>query len=158
MCTSGFRNLRATNLPGPAKYPAMESPLSTWDVFHGDRLELERGLSAAAIREALARGDLRDDDLVRPAGTTVAWARLAELSEVLDSTPTPSDQPASPPTPFPTHAAATDVDTHHRLARRLRDSGGRLRGKPGAVNRVAVAHSGTVHSETRFGRDLSRNQ
>ena len=105
MCTSGFRNLRATNLPGPAKYPAMESPLSTWDVFHGDRLELERGLSAAAIREALARGDLRDDDLVRPAGTTVAWARLAELSEVLDSTPTPSDQPASPPTPFPTHAA-----------------------------------------------------
>ncbi len=59
----------------------------------------------SAIREALARGDLRDDDLVRPAGTTVAWARLAELSEVLDSTPTPSDQPASPPTPFPTHAA-----------------------------------------------------
>ena len=61
-----------------------EGPLASWDVFHGDRLELERGLSTAAIREALARGELRDDDLVRPAGTTVAWARLAEIPELLE--------------------------------------------------------------------------
>jgi biopolymer transport protein ExbD len=83
----------------------MESPLSTWDVFHGDRLELERGLSAAAIREALARGDLRDDDLIRPAGTTVAWARLAELPELLESAQPASDQPASPPAPVPAEPA-----------------------------------------------------
>jgi biopolymer transport protein ExbD len=80
----------------------MESPLSHWDVFHGDRLELERGLSAAAILEALARGDLRDDDLVRPAGTTVTWARLAELPELLESGLPVSDQPASPVVPVQT--------------------------------------------------------
>jgi biopolymer transport protein ExbD len=80
----------------------MESPLSTWDVFHGDRLELERGLSAAAIQEALARGDLRDDDLVRPAGTTVAWARLAELPELLQHAPPRSEEPALPAASVPT--------------------------------------------------------
>ena len=58
--------------------------MASWDVFHADRLELERGLSTAAIREALARGELRDDDLVRPAGTTVAWARLADMPELLE--------------------------------------------------------------------------
>jgi biopolymer transport protein ExbD len=78
----------------------MENPLSNWDVFHGDRLELERGLSAAAILEALARGDLRDDDLVRPAGTTVAWARLAESPELLESAHPGSDQPPVPPGPI----------------------------------------------------------
>jgi biopolymer transport protein ExbD len=88
----------------------MESPLSNWDVFHGDRLELERGLSAAAIHEALARGDLRDDDLVRPAGTTVAWVRLAELSELLESAPPSPDQPASQPAPIqPTPAQSNSA-------------------------------------------------
>jgi biopolymer transport protein ExbD len=67
--------------------------LTNWDVFHGDRLELERGLSTAAVRDALARGELRDDDLVRPAGTTVAWARLGDIPEIWE--PAPSS-PASP--------------------------------------------------------------
>jgi biopolymer transport protein ExbD len=58
--------------------------LANWDVFHGDRLELERGLTPSAIREALARGELCDDDLVRPAGTTVAWTRLADLPQLLE--------------------------------------------------------------------------
>ena len=58
--------------------------MANWDVFHGDRLELERGLTTSAIREALARGDLRDDDLVRPAGTTVAWTRLADMPQLLE--------------------------------------------------------------------------
>ena len=47
--------------------------MAHWDVFHADRLELERGLDTAAIRHALECADLRDDDLVRPAGTTVTW-------------------------------------------------------------------------------------
>jgi len=69
--------------------------LASWDVFHGERLELERGLSTSAVRAALARGELRDDDLVRPAGTTVAWARLADLPDLLEpveslSAPNPS--------------------------------------------------------------------
>lgn len=77
--------------------------MASWDVFHADRLELERGLNAATIRERLTAGDLRDDDLVRPAGTTVAWARLSdipELVEPLEPAPVraqPQPEPASPP-------------------------------------------------------------
>jgi biopolymer transport protein ExbD len=56
--------------------------LANWDVFHGDRLELERGLTMSAIREALAQGQLHEDDLVRPAGATVAWARLADMPQL----------------------------------------------------------------------------
>jgi biopolymer transport protein ExbD len=59
--------------------------LILWDVFRSDRLELERGLTTEAIRSALARGELHDDDLVRPAGTTAAWARLADLPTFLES-------------------------------------------------------------------------
>jgi biopolymer transport protein ExbD len=71
--------------------------LASWDVFHADRLELERGLDAAAIRDALARGDLRDDDLVRPAGTTVTWARLSDLPELAEAAePRPSLPPPAP--------------------------------------------------------------
>ena len=59
------------------------SRVANWDVFHADRLELERGLITEAIRSALARGELRDDDLVRPAGTTTPWARLADIPELM---------------------------------------------------------------------------
>ena len=69
-----------------------------WDVFHADRLELERGLSADAVRAALSRGELRDDDLARPAGTAVPWARLADLPELLSPAAGPS-----PPSPAPGH-------------------------------------------------------
>jgi biopolymer transport protein ExbD len=57
--------------------------LASWDVFHADRLELERGLSAEAIRAARADQSLHDDDLVRPAGTTAGWLRLADVPELL---------------------------------------------------------------------------
>ena len=71
--------------------------MANWDVFHGDRLELERGLDTAAIRRALECGDLRDDDLVRPAGTTVAWSRLADVPELIEAaTPSPELTKASP--------------------------------------------------------------
>src|SRR3954452_21543423 len=66
-----------------------------WDVFHADRLELERSLSGEAVRAALARGELYDDDLARPAGTTVPWARLADLPTLLEP-PTPPPPPAEP--------------------------------------------------------------
>jgi biopolymer transport protein ExbD len=71
--------------------------LASWDVFHADRLELARGLSTADIRAALARGELVDDDLVRPAGTTATWARLADIPELLkpDEPPSESKPPAS---------------------------------------------------------------
>jgi biopolymer transport protein ExbD len=72
--------------------------LATWDVFRSDRLEIERALSTEAVRAALAGGEFHDDDLIRPAGTTAAWARLADLptlveppSPSLPSTPGPAD-------------------------------------------------------------------
>lgn len=65
--------------------------MATWDVFHSDRLEVERSLTTQAVREALARGDLHDDDLARPAGTTIPWARLADVPELMARTPEPSE-------------------------------------------------------------------
>ena len=69
--------------------------MATWDVFRSDRLEIERALTTEAVRAALARGELHDDDLIRPAGTTVAWARLADLPALVE----PPSHP--PPTPLP---------------------------------------------------------
>jgi len=72
--------------------------LANWDVFHADRLELERGVSTEAIRAGLASGDLRDDDLIRPAGTTVAWERLIDLPELMVPLAAPAQpSPIGPP-------------------------------------------------------------
>ncbi len=75
-----------------------------WDIFHADSLELERGLSTAAVRLALASGSMCEDDLVRPAGTTAAWARLADIPELSNpgngpdtSSPLPSSTAAPAP-------------------------------------------------------------
>ena len=89
-----------------------ESPLASWDVFHGDRLELERGLSTTAIHEAFARGELRDDDLVRPSGTTVAWVRLADIPELLEPALSPST-PQSVAPPSPTGQSGSPESAHH---------------------------------------------
>ena len=51
-----------------------------WDVFHSERLEAERSLNSQAVRDAIARGDLGEDDLVRPAGET-RWSRIADSPE-----------------------------------------------------------------------------
>ena len=72
--------------------------MATWDIFHADRLELERGQSTQAIRAALARGDLRDDDLVRPSGTTIPWVRIADIPELL----LPASEPVLEPRPSET--------------------------------------------------------
>jgi biopolymer transport protein ExbD len=79
--------------------------LASWDVFHADRLELERGMSTDAIREGLARGILRDDDLVRPAGTSVAWGRVADLPELM----APFAAPAQLSPSAPLQALTADV-------------------------------------------------
>jgi biopolymer transport protein ExbD len=73
-----------------------QGPPVSWDVFHAESLELERGLSTAAIRSALAGGSLCEDDLVRPAGTTAAWARLADIPE-LSAPATGVPEPFLPP-------------------------------------------------------------
>ena len=52
---------------------------SAWDVFHSERLEVERGVAAAAVRDRLAAGTLHADDLIRPAGTT-RWSRIGQVA------------------------------------------------------------------------------
>jgi biopolymer transport protein ExbD len=87
-----------------------EGSLANWDVFHADRLELERGLEPSAIRQAFKSGQLRDDDLVRPAGTTVAWSRLADMPELTQPAPASAElaqrTPVSTPVSVPRAAAA----------------------------------------------------
>jgi biopolymer transport protein ExbD len=68
--------------------------LANWDVFHSERLEVERSLTTADIRERLARGDLRDDDLVRPAGTNTPWAAIADFPALVEAESEPEMVPA----------------------------------------------------------------
>ncbi len=75
--------------------------MANWDVFHTETLELERDLSANAIRQALARTKLNDDDLVRPAGTTTRWVRIADVPELV----APAEPEPPPPEPVPPAAA-----------------------------------------------------
>src|SRR5262245_57255186 len=70
--------------------------VAKWDVFHSDRLELERELTSEAIRSALVSGTIQDDDLVRPAGTTAPWTRLGDLPEMLTPSTPPLGAPAEP--------------------------------------------------------------
>ncbi len=54
-----------------------------WDIFHSDRLELERAVSTETIQLGLKSGSLYEDDLVRPAGTTNPWARIGDFPELV---------------------------------------------------------------------------
>jgi biopolymer transport protein ExbD len=84
--------------------------VALWDVFHSDRLELVRGVSAEQIGLGLASGEIRDDDLVRPSGTTVAWVRLAEVPELLQPPgPAPTTVPPPAPTPVRPTPSAEDL-------------------------------------------------
>ena len=80
--------------------------MASWDVFHGDRLEVERGLDDAAVRSALDRGDLTEDDLIRPGGSGAPWERLGDRLDHLDALvppvetkPTPLDVDSVPTNP-----------------------------------------------------------
>lgn len=75
--------------------------MASWDIFHADRLELKRGLEADAVRAAFECGELRDDDLARPAGTSVAWSRLADMPELTEAAPGPIEPATVGPAHFP---------------------------------------------------------
>jgi biopolymer transport protein ExbD len=83
-----------------------------WDVFHSERLEAERSLTTQAVRDAIARGDLIEDDLVRPAGET-RWSRLGDSPEFgpLASLVLPTEEglPPAPPT-FQPPSVDDDLD------------------------------------------------
>lgn len=91
--------------------------MSRWDVFLSDRLELRRGLSTAEVRAAWQAGEVRDDDLVRPAGSGEPWGRLADLSVLsepeetsgplvveIDPEPESGPEPDPPDTPTASYA------------------------------------------------------
>ena len=86
------------------RVPEAATTRTMWDVFHSDRLEVERSLTTDAVRAALARGDLRPDDLIRPAGTT-PWTRLADMPALTG--PRPRAVPPRPRPAPPRPAAAT---------------------------------------------------
>lgn len=53
--------------------------MSAWDIFHADSNEVLRNQGTAEVREALASGRLRDDDLARPAGSRLPWTPLVDI-------------------------------------------------------------------------------
>ena len=80
-----------------------------WDVFHSDRLEAERSLTTEAVRAALARGDLVEDDLIRPAGET-RWARLGDSPEFGDLAPPVVPVDEVPPAEFASPSIEVEVE------------------------------------------------
>ncbi len=75
--------------------------MSSWDIFQGVTLELQRELTTRQVRAALAAGELRDDDLARPSGTGKPWLPISQIDELMaadfDLLPPPS-LPEPPPT------------------------------------------------------------
>lgn len=64
--------------------------MPNWDLFLSDQLELQRNLTTAEVRAARARGEVRDDDLFRPAGSNDPWGRLADLPGLWEEPAEPS--------------------------------------------------------------------
>lgn len=79
--------------------------METWDIFLTDQLEVRRGLSTAEVHAAVARGEIRDDDLIRPAGSSDPWApivdRLPPATSVEPAAPAAITQPHPPQVPHP---------------------------------------------------------
>lgn len=74
----------------------------TWDVFESESLSVRRGQSQAAIRAALATGELTEDDLARPAGSSTPWKRLGDCiaewpAEAATPAPAPPQVVLEPP-------------------------------------------------------------
>ncbi len=78
--------------------------METWDIFLTDQLEVRRGLATSEVHAALARGEIRDDDLIRPAGSSDPWAPIvdrlpAAASVAAAAAPPPPPVPAAPVEP-----------------------------------------------------------
>ena len=146
---SAFKNRAADSVEAEVLGTRIaEGPLAHWDVFHADRLELERGLDTAAIRHALERGDLRDDDLVRPAGTTVTWSRLAEVPELTEAA-SPSPELTKKLAGLGRSRSARPAGLGPR-AERLRGRIRRFRGRPFRFSRhFALARLGRAEKRSR---------
>ena len=84
--------------------------MANWDIFHVDRLRLETDLTPEAVREGIASGAIRPEDLARPAGTDQPWARVdargAQLSS--ESTGQPGEGEGGGPGPVVEGAGLLD--------------------------------------------------
>lgn len=57
--------------------------MASWDLYRCGSQTVERGLSTQSLRDALASGDVRDDDLVRPSGRKAPWLRLKDVPALI---------------------------------------------------------------------------
>ena len=79
-----------------------------WDVFHSERLEVERGVATEVVLAKLAAGALNGDDLIRPAGTT-RWNRINQVAELEVPEEPISVQQSAPVESPPEPASITDA-------------------------------------------------
>jgi biopolymer transport protein ExbD len=86
--------------------------MSNWDLFHADKLEVERNVSSSQLRERASQGELREDDLVRSAGTADAWRRLGDMPGMFDAPASPGAFPGSTATskPIPSAVILDDLN------------------------------------------------
>lgn len=88
---------------------------ASWDVFRTEAGDVLKGLSADAVRAALAGGVLSADDMARPAGSKQPWTPIAALTE-LTASPASKPEPAPVPPPGPIQAGADDAGSAEILA------------------------------------------
>ena len=87
--------------------------MNIWDVFHTDRLEAQRGLTTVQVRESLAKGLLRPEDLARPAGSSEGWKKISEVPGLTEAPPKPATRPIPArhaPSEIPTAILLDDLD------------------------------------------------
>lgn len=82
--------------------------MPNWDVFHSDRLEVERNLDTEQVRNAITQGTIREDDMARLAGTEDPWRRIGDMVALLPPKTTPP-APAAPKTKVPTSVLLDDL-------------------------------------------------
>lgn len=91
--------------------------MSAWDVFRADQAEILRNQSTSEVRDALADGRLRDDDLVRPASTRMPWTALGDVpalalpADRLTARLDPASAPVLPTTPPPAPSPDANGDS-----------------------------------------------
>jgi biopolymer transport protein ExbD len=95
--------------------------LATWDVFHSDRLELRRSLDTAEVRAGLEKGEIVEDDLIRPSGSSAPWTRIGDMPELLAPAPEPAPAPAPEPGPAPSPEATVPDIEYQRGPERPRE-------------------------------------
>lgn len=85
-----------------------------WDIFESESLSVRRAQSPDQIHQALAAGELSEDDLTRPAGSSTPWKRLGDvIADWQQANTEPASQPPaidSPQRSPQTTVASEDLD------------------------------------------------